>query len=126
MIAADEPVICDEYAKEHSLLQLDCWKRLKNITNNQYQLPRTINKSKIRQVMRSADYQFGFLIPKYYKQALQLDDQDAIASGMMPLSLRWTKSMKIRSFKTMEKLRLIPNRGRYQMPQIDNRKSEFT
>ena len=37
---------------------------------------RTINKSKIRQVRRSAVYQFGFLIPKDYKQALQLDEQN--------------------------------------------------
>ena len=32
------------------------------------------NQSKIRQVRRSAVYQFGFLIPKDYKQALQLDE----------------------------------------------------
>ena len=35
-----------------------------------------INPSKIRQVRRSAVYQFGFLIPKDYKQALQLDEQN--------------------------------------------------
>ena len=50
----------------------------------------------------------------------------ATASGMMPPNLRSTKSMDIRSFETMEKLRLIPNQGRYQMPQMDTRKSEFT
>ena len=38
----------------------------------------------------------------------------AIASGMMPLSLRWTKSMNIKSFKTMGKPNMIPNRERYQ------------
>ena len=49
-----------------------------------------------------------------------------IASGMMPLSLRWTKSMNIRSFKTMGKPNMIPNRERYQMPQMDTRKSGLT
>ena len=34
-----------------------------------------INQSKIRQVRRSAVYQFSFLIPKDYKQALQLDEK---------------------------------------------------
>ena len=43
---------------------------------DQKQLTRAINQSKIRQVRRSAVYQFGFLIPKDYKQALQLDEQN--------------------------------------------------
>ena len=50
----------------------------------------------------------------------------ATASGMMALTLRWTKSMNIKSFKTMGKPNMIPNRERYQMPQMDTRKSRFT
>ena len=76
LIAADDPVTCAEYAKKHDLLHLDGWKRLKHIAKNQKQLIRAINQSKIRQVRRSAVYQFGFLIPKDYKQALQLDEQN--------------------------------------------------
>ena len=63
LIAADDPVT-------HDLLHLDGWKRLKHIAKNQKQLNRAINQSKIRQVSRSAVYQFGFLNPKDYKQAL--------------------------------------------------------
>ena len=121
LIAADDPVPCATYAKKHNLVHLDRWRRLKHIAKNQKQTTTAINQSKIRQVRRSADYQFGFLIPKDYKQALQLDEQMATASGMMLPSLRRTKSMNIRSFKTMEKLRLIPNPGRYQMLQKDTR-----
>ena len=76
MIAADDPVTHAEYAKKHDLLHLDGWKRLKHIAKNQKQLTRAINQSKIRQVRRSAVYQFGFLIYKDYKQALQLDEQN--------------------------------------------------
>ena len=76
MIAEDDPFTCAEYAKKHDLLHLDGWKRLKHIAKNQKQLTSTINKSKIRQVRRPALYQFGFLIPKDYKQALQLDEQN--------------------------------------------------
>ena len=50
----------------------------------------------------------------------------ATASGIMPLSLRWTKSMNIKSFKTMGKPNIIPNREKYQMPQMDIRKSGST
>ena len=76
LIAADDPVTCAVYTKKHDLLHLDGWKRLKHIAKNQKQLTRAINQSKIRQVMRSAVYQFCFLIPKDYKQALQLDEQN--------------------------------------------------
>ena len=76
LIAADDPVTCAEYAKKHDLLHLDGSKRLKHIAKNQKQLTRAINQSKIRQVRSSAVYQFGFLIPKDYKQALQLDEQN--------------------------------------------------
>ena len=76
LIAADDPVTCAEYAKKHDLLHLDGWKRLKHIAKNQKQLTRAIKQSKIRQVRRSAIYQFGFLIPKDYKRALQLDEQN--------------------------------------------------
>ena len=67
---------CAEYAKKHDLLHLDGWKRLEHIAKNQKQLTRAINQSKIRQVRRSAVYQFGFLIPIDYKQAQQLDEQN--------------------------------------------------
>ena len=76
LIATDDPVTCAEYAKKHDLLHLDGWKRLKHIAKNQKQLTRAINQSKIRQVRRSAVYQFGFLIPKDYNLALQLDEQN--------------------------------------------------
>ena len=76
LIAADDPVTCAEHAKKHGLLHLDGWKRLKHIANNQKQLARAVNQSKIRQVRRSALYKFGFLISQDYKHALQLDEQN--------------------------------------------------
>ena len=76
LIEANDPVTCATYAKKHDLLNLDGQKRLKHIPKNQKQVTRAINQSKIRQVRRSAVYQFGFLIPKDYKQALNLDEQN--------------------------------------------------
>ena len=75
LIGSDDPLTCAGYAKKHDLLHMDGWKRLKHIGKNQKQLTRAINQSKIRQVRRSTVYQFGFLIPKDYKQAGQLDEQ---------------------------------------------------
>ena len=76
LIAADDPVTRAVYAKKHDLLHLNGWKKLKHIAKNQKQLTRAINQSKIRQVRRSAIYQFCFLIPKNYEHALQLDEQN--------------------------------------------------
>ena len=47
LIAADDPVTCAEYAKQHDLLLLDGWKRLKHNAKNQKDLTRAITQSKI-------------------------------------------------------------------------------
>ena len=73
IIAQDDPVTCAAYAKEHNLLHLPKWNKLKHITKQQKTLTRAINQTKIRQVRRSATYQFGYLIPRDYKHALELD-----------------------------------------------------
>ena len=71
--AADDPVTCAAYAKENKLLNLPGWKRFKHIAKNQKTLNRAFNQRKMRQVRRSATYMFGFLIPRDYKHALELD-----------------------------------------------------
>ena len=74
IIAQDDPVTCAAYAKQHNLLELPQRKKLKHIAkHHQKTLIRAINQTKIRQVRRSVIYQFGFLIPRDYKHALELD-----------------------------------------------------
>ena len=73
IIAQDDPVTCAEHAKQHNLLELPEWKKLKHIAKHQKTLIRAINQTKIRQVRRSTVYQFGFFIPRDYKHALELD-----------------------------------------------------
>ena len=74
IIAQDDLVTCAAYAKQHNLLELPKRKKLKHIAkHHQKTLIRAINQTKIRQVRRSAIYQFGFLIPRDYKHALELD-----------------------------------------------------
>ena len=69
----NDPVTCAAYAKEHNLFHLLVWSKLKHIAKHQKTLTRAINQTKIRQVRRSATYQFGYLIPRDYKHALELD-----------------------------------------------------
>ena len=65
IIAQDDPVTCAAYAKEHNLLHLPRWNKLEHIAKHEKTLTRAINQTKIRQVRRSATYQFDYLIPRY-------------------------------------------------------------
>ena len=56
IIAQNDPVTCAGYAKEHNLLHLPEWNKLKHIAKHQKTLTRAINQTKIRQVWRSATY----------------------------------------------------------------------
>ena len=87
---------------------------------------RAINQSKIRQVRRSAVYQFGFLIPKDYKQALPLDEQKPNSKWYDATKHEIDQINEYKVFQDHQKLRLMPNQGRYQMLKMDTRKSEFT
>ena len=73
IIAADDPITCAAYVKEHNLLHLPESNKLKHIAKHQKTLTRAINQTKTRHVQRSATYQFGYLIPRDYKHALELD-----------------------------------------------------
>ena len=77
IIAKNDPVTCAAYAKEHTLLHLPEWNKLKYIAKHQKTLTRAINQTKIRHIRRSATYQSGYLIPRDYKHALELDKMNA-------------------------------------------------
>ena len=73
IIAQDDLTTCAAYAKEHNILHLPKWNKLKHIAIHQKTLTRAINQTKMRRVRRSPTYQFGCLIPRYYKHAMKLD-----------------------------------------------------
>ena len=73
VIAQDDSVTCAAYAKQHNLLYLPKWNKLKHIAKHQKTLTRAINQTRIRQARRSATYQFGYLIPRDYKHSMELD-----------------------------------------------------
>ena len=73
IIAQDDPVPCAAYVKEHNLLHLPKLNKLKHRDKHQKILTRPINQTKTRQVRRSIILQFGYLVPRDYKHALELD-----------------------------------------------------
>ena len=73
VIAADDPVTYAAYAKQHDLLAVEGWHRLRNLAKKDKVLTWAIKQSKIRQVRRSQTYMFGYLITKNYMEAMQFD-----------------------------------------------------
>ena len=73
VIAADDPVTCAAYAKQHDLLAVEGWHRFGNLAKKDKVLASAIKQSKIRQVRRSQTYMFGYLIPRNYMEAMQFD-----------------------------------------------------
>ena len=73
MIVADDPITCAAYAKEKNLCNLDGWKTFRHLINKEKQLTRDIKQSKIRQVRHAKKYMFGYLIPRNYTEALEID-----------------------------------------------------
>ena len=77
--AADDPVTCAAYAKENDLLAVEGWCRFRNLAKKDKVLATAIKQSKIRQVRRSQTYMFGYLIPRNYIEAMQLDSENTIS-----------------------------------------------
>ena len=67
---------CAAYAKENDLLQIEGWKRFRNLAKRDKTLARAVMQSKIRQVRRSSKYMFGYLIQRSYKEALEFDKEN--------------------------------------------------
>ena len=73
IIAADDPVTCAIYAKENNLLELDGWKRFKNIAKRHKKMIRMANQAKLRSYRTAPKYMYGIEIPRDYQHALELD-----------------------------------------------------
>ncbi len=76
IIAADDPVTCAIYARENDLLLKDGWKRFKSIARRQKKMFRMANQAKLRSFRTAPKYQYGFQVPKDYKQAVEFDTRN--------------------------------------------------
>ena len=79
LLAADDPVSCAIYAKEHGLLDQPGWKRFKTIANRHKKYIRMVNQAKLRSYRSAPKYMFGFEVPRDYKHAMLLDQQNGNA-----------------------------------------------
>ena len=108
IIAADDPVTCAMYALDNKLLNLPGWKRFKHIAKNQKVLARAINQSKIRQVRRSDNYQFGYLVPRDYTHAMEIDKLNGNSKWYDATQLEMNQINDYQVFKDYGKAQLCP------------------
>ena len=73
LLAADDPVACAIYAKENNLLEVDGWKRFKDIARRHKKYIRMVNQAKLRSYRSAPKYMFGYEVPRNYEHAVQLD-----------------------------------------------------
>jgi hypothetical protein len=74
VIAADDPVTCAVYAREHDLLDVEGWKRFRNLAKREKHFLCLVKQAKMKSYRQSTKYNFGYRIPKDYKEALKLDE----------------------------------------------------
>jgi hypothetical protein len=74
VIAADDPVTCAVYAREHELLDVEGWKCFWNLAKREKHFLRLVKQAKMKSYHQSPKYKFGYRIPKDYEEALKLDE----------------------------------------------------
>jgi hypothetical protein len=62
MIAADDPVTCVIYAKDHGLLDTERWKRFRSLAKRAKKMLRMVNQSKLRSYKTCKKYMYSFEI----------------------------------------------------------------
>ena len=65
-----------EHAEKHKLLDTPGWKRLKKFVKNKKKFTRMINQAKLRSFRASPRFKYGFEIPKNFKDAVRLDQEN--------------------------------------------------
>ena len=73
IIGKDDPVTCAIYAREHGLLDKPGWKRFKGIAKREQKMLRMVNQAKLRSYRIVPKYKFGYIVPRDYAHAEELD-----------------------------------------------------
>jgi hypothetical protein len=72
-IAADDPVMCAIYAKDHGLLDTEGWKRFRSLAKRAKKMLGMVNQSKLRSYKTCKNFMYGSEIPRGYEDAIRLN-----------------------------------------------------
>jgi hypothetical protein len=68
VIAADDPVTCAVYAREHELLDVEGWKCFQNLAKHEKHFLRLVKQAKMKSYRQSPKYKLGAESPKTMKK----------------------------------------------------------
>jgi hypothetical protein len=74
VIAADDPVTCAIYAKEHDLLDTEGWKCFRNTARREKHFLWLVKQAKLHSYHNAPKYKFGYQIPRDYEEAMKFDE----------------------------------------------------
>jgi hypothetical protein len=86
VIAANDPVTCAIYAKEHDLLDTEGWKCFRNTARREKHFLRLVKQAKLHSYRNAPKYKFGYQILRDYEEAMKFDEMNHID--------RWDQSVK--------------------------------
>jgi hypothetical protein len=101
IIAADDPVSCAVYAREHGLLDTPGWKRFKRIAKREKVLRRAVNQAKIRSYNTAPRFKYGYEIPRNYEHALFLDRRNGNTLWQDANKLEFDQLAEYQTFRDM-------------------------
>jgi hypothetical protein len=108
IIAAGDPVTCAIYAKENGLLAKPGWKRFKSIARRQKKMFRMANQAKLRSFRTAPKYQYGFQVPRDYKQGIELDTRNCNTKWQDSTVLEFTQLDEYDTFTDLGKGGNVP------------------
>jgi hypothetical protein len=86
VIAANDPVTCAIYAKEHDLLDTEGWKRFRNTAKRENHFLQLVKQAKLHLYRNAPKYKFGYQIPRDYEEGMKFDELNR--------NDRWDRSVK--------------------------------
>jgi hypothetical protein len=98
MIAADDPITCAIYAKDHDLLEVDGWKRFRTLAKRAKKMLHMVNQAKLRSFRTAKKYMFGFEVPRDYNDVLRLDGLHGNSKWKDSMALEMAKLHEYNTF----------------------------
>jgi hypothetical protein len=99
LMAADDPVSCAIYAKQHGLLDTPGWKQFKKLTKREKVQLRAAKQAKLRSFNTAPRYKYGFEIPRSYAHALKIDAQNKNTKWQDATKLEFNQLDEYETFK---------------------------
>ena len=109
IVGKDDSMTCAKYAKENNLLDTPGWKRFKRLCKNIKVYNRRIRQNMLKSVRRGVVYQFGYRVPRDYKEALMLDKMNGNSKWQTAVKLEIDQLMEYETFKDKGKFTRVPD-----------------